>query len=130
MSDNLQTVRRYYRAFAEQDVPSALALLEPGFVSTQADSMPWRGVYRGHEGVSELFERLTPHVSEAEYEVEEFVEQGERVVAIGRARITARSTGETFVIREVHALTVRDGRLVSIDVFLNAPVELLAALDA
>jgi ketosteroid isomerase-like protein len=62
--------------------------------------------------------------------VEELVEEGERVVAIGRARITARSTGQTFVIREVHVLTVRDGRLASIDVFLNAPAELLAALNA
>jgi ketosteroid isomerase-like protein len=129
VSENLETVHRYYRAFAEHDVPAALALLKPGFVSIQADSVPWRGVYRGHEGVAELFERLTPHVSEAEYEVEELIEQGERVVAIGRAHLTARSTGETFVIREVHALTVRDGRLASIDVFLNAPAELLAALD-
>ena len=128
MSENLDTVSRYYRAFAEQDVPAALALQHDDFVSTQADSVPWCGVYRGAQGVSELFACVGGYLSSAEFEVEELIEQGERVVAIGTARVTVRGTGETFVVREVHALTLREGRLAAIEVFLNAPVAMLKAL--
>jgi uncharacterized protein len=51
-------------------------------------------------------------------------------VVVGRARTTPKATGKPFDVRELHVWQVRRGRLIDLEVFLNAPAPLLAALDA
>jgi len=129
ISRNMAAVQVAYQAFVDGDLDRFVESLAPGFVSQQSAAVPWRGVYRGHDGVRQLFEKVAEH-AEATYEPAELIEGDDRVVVVGNARITPRSTGEATAVRELHVWHVADGRLLGLEVFLNAPAPLLDALGA
>jgi uncharacterized protein len=131
MSDsrNLAAVRAAYQAFTDGDLDRFVASLAPGFRSRQSAAVPWSGSYLGHDGVRRMFGKVAER-AEATYEPVEFIEGDGRVVVVGNARITPRTTGEATVVRELHVWHVQDGRLQGLEVFLNAPAPLLAALDS
>jgi uncharacterized protein len=127
VSRNLAAVRASYQHFADGDLDRFVESLAPGFVSEQSAAVPWRGVHRGHDGVRRMFGKVSER-AEATFEPAEFIEGEDRVVVLGTARLTPRSTGETTVVRELHVWHVEDGRLRALTVFLNAPARLLADL--
>ena len=122
-------VRAAYEAFTSGDIDEFVALLAHDFVSQQSAAVPWRGSYRGPQGVRELFSRVAEHAT-ASFEPEDFIDGGDRVVVVGRAQLIPQTTGQAFNVRELHVWHVHDARLQAMDVFLNAPVELLVALGA
>jgi uncharacterized protein len=126
---NMEAVRAAYQAFTANDPERFVALLEPEFVSRQSEAVRWRGTYRGPDGVIEMFGRVATRAT-ATYEPGEVIDGGDRIVVVGRARITPKATGKPFDVRELHVWQVRQGRLMGLEVFLNAPAPLLAALDA
>jgi len=58
-----------------------------------------------------------------------FIDAGDEVVAVGRTRGIARTTGYPFDAAAVHVWTVRDGKIAAFRAFVNHPT-MLAALDA
>jgi glutaminase len=125
---NLAAVRAAYEAFSSGDLDRFIALLADDFRSRQSDAVPWRGTYRGHQGVREMFGRVAEHAA-ATYEPDEFIDGGDTIVVVGSARITPRTVGQSFDVRELHVWSVDGGQLRALDVFLNAPAPLLATLD-
>jgi len=127
----MEAVRAAYQAFTDGDLHRFIGSLAADFVSRQSAAVPWRGgTYRGHDGVREMFAKVAER-AEATYEPSEFIEGDDRVVVVvGDARIVPRSTGEPATVRELHVWGVDSGQLTSLDVFLNAPRELLTALGA
>ncbi|QKW36213.1 nuclear transport factor 2 family protein [Actinomadura sp. NAK00032] len=126
---NMEAVRAAYRAFTDGDLDRFVGSLDPGFVSRQSEAAPWRGTYRGHEGVREMFGKVAER-ADATYEPAQFIEGREHIVVVGDARLTPRGTGTATTVRELHVWHVEDGRLLGLEVFLNAPAPLLAALGA
>jgi len=128
MSRNMEAVRAAYQAFTDGDLDRFVASLAPDFVSRQSAAVPWRGTYRGHDGVREMFGKVAER-ADATYEPSEFIDGDERIVVVGDARIVPRSTGAAAAVRELHVWQIEDGRLLGLEVFLNAPAPLLAALE-
>jgi ketosteroid isomerase-like protein len=58
---------------------------------------------------------------------ERFVEAGDQIVQIGRTRGQARATGRTFDVPEVHVWTMRHGKVVRFEAYVDHPA-MLAAL--
>jgi len=102
MSRNTEAVRAAYQAFTDGDLHRFVGSLAADFVSRQSAAVPWRGTYRGHDGVREMFAKVAER-AEATYEPSEFIEGDDRVVVVGDARIVPRSTGEPATVRELHA---------------------------
>lgn len=127
IEQNLETLRSAYDAYANKDIESFLALLDDEFEFRQSELVPWGGSYRGREGMIEFLGTITAHVDSG-VEVEEMVEAGEHVVAIGRSHGTVKSSGRPFDVRAVHVWKLRNGKLSSLDVYLDTPamVEALA----
>jgi uncharacterized protein len=84
---NMEAVRAAYQAFTANDPERFVALLEPEFVSRQSEAVRWRGTYRGPDGVTEMFGRVATRAT-ATYEPGEVIDGGDRIVVVGRARIT------------------------------------------
>ncbi|QIS08659.1 nuclear transport factor 2 family protein [Nocardia arthritidis] len=124
---NAAAVRAAYDLLDSGDLEGFLELLDPEFVATQSDAVPWRGSYRGPEEAREMFGRVGKF-AEATYRADEFIDGGERIVVIGAATITPHLTGRPATVRELHVWRVRDGRLLGLDIFLNAPQNLLTEL--
>ena len=68
----------------------------------------------------EFLGRITAHVDSV-VDVEEIVEAGDHVVAIGRSRGTVNASGRPFDVRAVHVWQLRDGKPLSLDVYLDTP---------
>jgi uncharacterized protein len=71
------------------------------------------GTYRGHEGVRTLRSRFDEIFDEARYEVDEFVDAGDSVVALGRFRVRGAQSGATGTQPIALVLGLRDGRLAA-----------------
>ena len=120
MSANLDVVKSIYAAYARRDFAAFFGLLDPDVEIAQTRQLPWGGEYRGHDQARDLFRKVA-ELTQTTPEPEEYVESGETVVAIGRLRGQAKLTGKPIDVRIVHAWTIRDGRVIRYDAYMDAP---------
>lgn len=128
MSEQTDVIRQVYSALSRGDRDALAALTDPEVVITQTEALPYGGRFVGREGlrafVTGVFTALDSSV-----EVSSIFEAGEKVVQVGRTRGTARGTGERFDSPEVHIWGVRDGRVISLEAYVDTDA-VLAALNA
>jgi uncharacterized protein len=128
MSDGTELVARGYRAMAERDVDTVMAMIDPSITVWQTEELPWGGRYDGIDGFIEFFGKLLGTIT-SKVEVEQIYDAGEHVVEVGRTRGTVNATGAGFDVAEVHIWELRDGKAVSFRAYIDTPA-MLAALDA
>jgi ketosteroid isomerase-like protein len=83
--------------------------------------------YRGPEGMLRWFQQLDEIWDDWRFEAERFLDAGDRVVAFVRVSGSAKQSGAALTISTAHVLTLRDGRVTRVDVFLDRPEALEAA---
>lgn len=112
MSDAIETVRSIYSAFARGDVPTVMAQLAPDVEWVTPPTLPWsKGHYRGHDGVGDYFGSFMGALGDPCIDVQELVQQGDRVISLGIERATAKSTGRSFAARFAHVWTFERGKI-------------------
>lgn len=117
---DLEVVRGIYAAWARRDGAHVIALVAPEAETVQSPLLPWGGVYVGPDGMRRFLAALASHVDSA-FTAERLVPAGDRVVAVGRTRGTARATGATFDVPAVHVWLLRDGKVVRFEAYIDAP---------
>jgi ketosteroid isomerase-like protein len=125
-TSNIEIVRSIYDAYHRRDFAAFFALLDPDIEVQQTPQLPWGGEYRGYDRVRELFKQVA-ELTETQPTPEEYFECGETVVVIGRLRGRARATNRPIDLRVVHAWTLRDGRVVRYDPYMDS-TKMLEAL--
>lgn len=128
MTANAALITTIYDGYTRLDLAALLELIHPEFEIRQTELLPWGGHYHGPQGVTSFFGKLTSHIH-SELEVEEFVEAGDQVVAIGRLHGHVNSTGKTFNLRFVHVWTVESGKVRRFDPYIDTP-GMLQALES
>lgn len=118
---NVEIVRRIYDAVARRDAAIPFELYAKDIVwdlshwrPAELDPMP---VYTGHEGVREAWRDRLSAWGEVDFDVEELMEAGDRVVAVIRDRQVGRSSG--VPVKSAHAAvwTLVDGKVTRLQVF-------------
>jgi ketosteroid isomerase-like protein len=112
--DNLQIVKDAYAAFKRGDIPAILNTLSDDvvwFLPGQTSLVPVAGERHGREQVGQFFSALDESQEVKEFEPQEFIAQGEKVVVLGQYRWRVKSTGREFSSDWVHVFTVRDGKV-------------------
>lgn len=124
----IDVVTEIYAAFARKDLEAILRLTDPAIVVTQDPALPWGGRHDGHDGLGTFTMALLGSI-DSTVRIDAMFEAGEHVVQHGRTAGTVRATGVTFDIPECHVWTVRDGRAVEAQYFIDsgAMLEALAA---
>jgi ketosteroid isomerase-like protein len=122
---NLEIVRAVYAAMAEKDVETVLSFVAPDCVLTQDPALPWGGHHVGHEGLINFALALTGSIDSA-VTPEAMYEADERVIQFGRTKGTVVATGAEFDVAEMHAWTVRDGKVVAADFAIDTAAMLEA----
>ena len=80
--------------------------------------MPWGGrTHVGRDGWAEFFGDLGATLEPEAFEPEEYLAQGDRVVALGNYRFRAKATGKSFSCQWAMAWRFRDGKPVDCRVF-------------
>ena len=109
MSENTETVRGAYEAFARQDIPAVLERFQGDIEWDVPKSLPNGGVHKGPDAVAEFFSGLPEAYAELRVEPEEYLDAEERVVVRGRHRGRGNN-GVEFEARFVHIWTVSGGK--------------------
>jgi ketosteroid isomerase-like protein len=89
--------------------------------------LPWGGWYRGPQEVLGFLGSVGEHVDDLGVEVDEYLDCGASVVALGRVRGRSRATGEEIAVGLAHVWRLREGRVVWFYNYVDTAA-LLAAL--
>lgn len=121
--ENEQLARSFYESTVPGHRERLRAIQAPHVVYDMPDGMP---VGAGHfEGLEDVLERfLTDFYGafDVHFVAEEFVTEGETVVAIGRIQGRTRRTSRAVDVPFVHVWTVRDGYLQRMRAFTDTAV--------
>lgn len=111
---NIQIVQSAYDSLARGDVPAILALFDPEIEIVEADSVPYGGAYRGHQGAQELLAKMFAAWESFQAPVERLVADGDEVISF--LRITGRLRGceQLIDMPVVEVFTVRHQKIVAI----------------
>lgn len=111
---NVDIVRRGYEAFGRGDLDTLLSLFDENidWVTPGPPELPTAGHRRGRQEVAGFFKTLNDVFQVDRFEPKEFIEQGDRVVALGDETVRVRSTGRTVEFAWAHVFEVRDGKIV------------------
>src|SRR5690348_10170987 len=102
MSTPLQTIQDHYAASAKGDLAGMLAPLSPEVSWTEMAGFPYAGTYVGPEAVrTHVFDRIGAEWDGYQAVPEQFVSDGQNVVAFGTYSGTYRATGKAMVARFV-----------------------------
>jgi uncharacterized protein len=100
---------------ATGDVPAALGAMADDIQWTEADGFPLAGTYVGPQAVLEgVFMRLGEIGDDFAVVPEQFVADGETVVALGSYRWKHKSSGEPAVVKMAHVWTMNGGKAVAL----------------
>jgi ketosteroid isomerase-like protein len=126
--ENVELVRRAYDYFRSTGAPAAHEM-SPDFVWDMSTFAGWpeKQVYEGPDGALEFLTAWVSAWEDWELETLEFVDAGERVVAIQRQRGKAKESGITVDMVFAQVWTARDGRLVRMEMYAD-PAEALEAV--
>jgi ketosteroid isomerase-like protein len=112
MSEAADLVQSAYEAFGRGDVPAVLEALSERVEWDVSTVLPQGASVRGRDGVGEFFQNLGSIWADLTLDIEQTVDGGDTVVAIGRAAGRLRNAndaaaGYTFV----HMFTVEGGQV-------------------
>ncbi len=114
MATNSEIIEGAYASFAEGDVPAALGVMADDIQWAEADGFPLAGTYVGPQAVLEgVFMRLGEIGDEFAVVPEQFVAEGDTVVALGNYTWKHTSSGEPAVVKMVHVWTMDGGKAVA-----------------
>lgn len=108
-------VRGFNDALARGDVAGMVDFLDPQVEWRAPESVPWGGIFRGHEGFREFLGKLREQPAEFRREILEYLDAGERVVVLLRQMGRPKGGDPEYDVPEVHVWTVRDGKLVDFE---------------
>jgi uncharacterized protein len=126
---NVEIVQQIYDAMRRRDLPAIVQHFAPGIEMSQSTEVPWGGTYRGHAEVQKFFAKLGASVSGAAT-VERYVDSGDHVVAIGKAKGAVNASGRPYEIGIAHVWEIgKDGKIARVRFCVDHP-PLLDALGA
>jgi ketosteroid isomerase-like protein len=124
--ENVEVVRRVLDRYNETAEPPWDAI-DPA-VEWVIEPPAWiAGTYRGHEGVRSCFGRIAEAFDRFQFEVDEYVDAGDRVGAIGHSRVHGGRSGVTTGQPFAMVFEIRDGSVVAMRSYVQ-PDDALEAL--
>lgn len=126
--ENIETVKKCYEKFGEGDIPGVIGFLDPDIDLTvpEVENAPHGGIWHGPEAVGRFFDLLQAAEEITDFEVLEFIAQGDRVVVRGRCTATVRATGRYYSTEWVHLHTVQKGLITSFVEYFDTAATLRA----
>ena len=116
---DIEVVKQTYAAFARGDIETVLAAFDPDieWVEPEGYFPGARGTHHGVEAVRRIFSVYPTHWDEFAADMEQYIDAGEHVIAIGRARFRPKGSDTLHSSQLANVWTMRDGKAVRLQVF-------------
>ena len=126
---NMELVKHAYEVFAQGDVPAFLGLLDPEVEWIEPAGVPGiEGTYIGPDSVlNDVLVPLTTEWQGLTLAPEEFFDAGDVLVVLGSISATHSTTGEALSSPHIAVWTLRDGKVVKYQSFVNTAAFVEAA---
>lgn len=114
-AQNVAVIDGIYKAFAAGDVPGVLGAMSPDIVWNEANNFPYAdgNPYVGPMAVAEgVFARCGSEWDGFGVEIDELIDAGDTVVALGRYGGTYKATGRPQRTQMAHVWRLKDGKAV------------------
>jgi ketosteroid isomerase-like protein len=130
MTSPTDIVRDFYDALGQGDLAGLLSLLDSEVEWTEAERFPYySGTWHGPQAVVDnLLVPLSRDWDPFSAKADEFIAQGERVVALGTYSGTSKKTGRSFRSAFAHVWTVRGDKLARFNMHADT-AKVLEAID-
>lgn len=125
---NVDLVRQCYDAFKQGDLDRLLGCMaeDIDWELPAIPGVPFSGKRHGRDQVTEFFRLEVEHQIPREFTPQDFIAQGERVVAVGHYAFSVKSTGEDYESDWTHIFTIRNGKIAAFREFLDTRSAALA----
>jgi uncharacterized protein len=112
--ENTKLVQQAYENFKSGDIQSVLDLLADDieWELPNIENVPFSGKRRGREQAGEFFRSLADSQEVQHFEPEEFIAQGDKVVALGHYGWRVHATTREFESDWAHVFTIRGDKIV------------------
>ena len=120
--ENIKVVQQAYDNFKTGNIPSLLNLFAEDieWVLPEIENVSFSGKRRGRGEVGKFFASVNEQQEALQFEPRDFVAQGDRVVALGRYTWRIKSTGRKTESDFAHVFTVRNGRVVRFQEYMDS----------
>ena len=110
---NVTLIQKMLAAFARGDVQTILdhCTNDCEFYCPGPSNVPYAGTKRGRKEIQGYFDALGDTQSDVNLSIDQFVTQGDTVVAIGRYTARVNSTGKLIDVPSVLTFKVEDGKV-------------------
>jgi uncharacterized protein len=127
---NAELVRRGYEAFNRGDIDAVLELFDPDVELGVLEDSPIAESFHGHDGFRKMIAENNDMFDQYRSRPEEILEPSEdKIVVVVRSAARGRLSGAEVEGRVVHVWTIRDRKVVRMQVF-NSREEALRAAAA
>lgn len=121
-SKNIALVRGIYDAFSAGNIPAVLASLDPKIVWNEAENFPYAdgNPYIGPEAVlNGVFARCGTEWDGFSVTIEELLDAGDTIIALGRYGGTFKATGREQRTQLVHVWRIRGEKVFQFQQFAD-----------
>jgi len=121
-SMNIELVRGIYSAFAAGDIPAVLGAFDPAIVWNEAEHFPYAdgNPYIGpHAVLNGVFARCGSEWDGFSVAIDELLDAGDTVVALGRYHGTYKATGHAQSTQLVHVWRIASGKVIRFQQYAN-----------
>lgn len=120
--ENVELVRGVYEAVARRDDASPYEVYAEDIVWDVSQtfgqaSLLAQPVFNGHEGVRQFWREMVASFRTWDFEVEEIIDAGDRVLAVIRDHAVGRASGAPVQGRHVAVWTLSKGKIVRLQTF-------------
>ena len=117
---NLEVIKEIYQHFGTGDADTILGYCvdDIEWVVNGPAHLERCRAYEGVEGVRSFLENMNKGWKYRFAAPREFIDAGDKIVVLGEAEGTDRTTNEPFKSRWTHVFTMRDGRILSFREFI------------
>lgn len=119
---NIEVIRAMYDAFAAGDIPAVLGAMSPDIVWTEAENHPYadKSPYIGPQAVLEgVFARCGGEWDGFAVVLDELIDGGDTVVALGRYLGKYKATGRSQNAQLVHVWRLARGKVTRFQQFAD-----------
>ncbi len=111
--NNVNLIKNLYQAFAAGDIPAVLQSFDENIEWTEAEGFPYGGTYRGGEAILDnVFMKLATEWNDFKAEPDEFLDAGERIVALGNYSGSYKTTVKSMNVPFAHVWALEDGKII------------------
>ena len=114
MKSNLEIVQSGYNNFLQGNIQGIIDLLNDDITWELPSSaeVPFSGVFSGKKGVLDFFQKIAASNEFHEFNVTDFIADGDKVVALGNLKATSKMTGKTSSNKWAHFWQLKDGKII------------------